>query len=189
MKMNTIVLFAGFGLMAGMSANVESHQAAEASTSAQSTASISVATLQSAEQVRRTGDFLLAPVKSRFDLINYVHAIPHSPLDRLSPSAKQRFLASLTFNESGLTGFDYSDLRAELTVTEVYQVLSIFGAQRLTSMVRGARVLTATDKALQVSPSPMGGGSIGMPDDHEGYVCQGAHTCAKRDEHICMTGC
>lgn len=73
-------------------------------------------------QAQRAGELLLAPVKSQFELGAYLQSAKASPLDWLSPAAKRRFLASLTFNETGLTGFDYSDLRAELTVTQIHRV-------------------------------------------------------------------
>lgn len=109
-----------------------------------------------------------------------------TPLDWLRPAAKRRFLASLTFNESGLTGFDYSDLRAELTVTQIYRVLAIFGAQRVAPLVKGARAETDVDRTLMAVP----GDTYAPPmDDHEGYRCEGGHTCGSAPSHICMSGC
>jgi hypothetical protein len=145
--------------------------------------------IRAAEQARRTGDFLVAPIKSQFDLMQYIQNHPGSSIDMLSPSAKQRFISSVTFNETGLTGFDYSDLRAELTVSQVYQILSLFGAQRVTHMVHGARVATAIDRTLQAPSSLFSGGPIGIGEDHEGYRCEGNHTCSTSPSRICMSGC
>jgi len=137
-------------------------------------------------QARRTGDLLLAPVKSQLELGVYLQSAKPTPLDWLSPSAKRRFLASLTFNESGLTGFDYSDLRAELTVTQVYRVLAVFGAQRVAPSIKGVRAETDADCILMEAPVR----SYAPPeDDHEGYRCEGSHTCGSAPSHICMSGC
>ena len=139
-----------------------------------------------AAQAKRAGDLLLAPVKSQLELGAYLRSAKATPLDWLSPAAKHRFLGSLTFNESGLTGFDYSDLRAELTVTQIYRVLAIFGAQRVVPLIKGARVESAVDRILMAAP----GNTSDLPtDDHEDYRCEGAHTCSGSPRHICMSGC
>lgn len=56
-----------------------------------------------------------APIKSRADLFAYIHGVaaPLSPLSKLSPGARDRFLASLTFNENGVTGFSYEEDRID----------------------------------------------------------------------------
>lgn len=139
-----------------------------------------------AAQAQRAGEFLLAPVKSQWELGAYLQSAKATPLDWLSPAARRRFLASLTFNESGLTGFDYSDLRAELTVAQIYRVLAIFGAQRVAPLIKGARAETEVDRILMSVPGNTGD----MPmDDHEGYRCEGSHTCGSAPSRICMSGC
>jgi hypothetical protein len=139
-----------------------------------------------AAQAQRAGELLLAPVKSQLELGAYMQSAKATPLDWLSPAAKRRFLASLTFNETGLTGFDYSDLRAELTVTQIHRVLAIFGAQRVVPLIKGARAETDVDRTLMASP----GNSVDPSmEDHEGYRCEGAHTCGSAPSRICMAGC
>lgn len=90
----------------------------------------------------------LAPIRSQAELQSYLRTTPKStsPLERLSPAAKKRFLASLSFNENGITGFSYDDLESELTASQIYQVLSLFGAQHITSQLGGARVEAAIDE-------------------------------------------
>lgn len=142
--------------------------------------------LLAAVQARRAGDRLLSPVHSQLELGTYLQSAKASPLDWLSPAAKRRFLASLTFNETGLTGFDYSDLRAELTATQIYQVLAIFGAQRVVPLIKGAHTETDVDRLLMSAPERT---SSPPMDDHEGYRCEGAHTCGSAPSRICMSGC
>jgi hypothetical protein len=73
---------------------------------------------------------LSAPITSQRSLSRHLSAgLTESPLGRLSQPALRRFLASLQFNESGLTTFRYTELEAELTPTQIYQVLALFGQQ------------------------------------------------------------
>lgn len=139
-----------------------------------------------AAKARQAGDLLLASVKSPVDLATYLRSSSTTPLDALSPAAKARFLNSLSFNEGGLTGFDYSDLRAELTATQVYRILAIFGAQRLTPLVGAARADTDLDRLLMVRPLNTTDPAM---EDQKGYRCESPHTCGESLRHICMSGC
>lgn len=129
-------------------------------------------------------DIAAAPIKSRADLFAYLHGVaaPLSPLSKLSPGARDRFLASLTFNENGITGFSYEDLKNELSPMDIYKVLTLFGAQRDIALIRGLRAQNPSDALLVASPSL-------APDDHEGYACVGRATCNVRPSYICMSGC
>ncbi len=104
-----------------------------------------------------------------------------SPLDRLSPQGRARFLSSLTFNRRGLTGFRYDDLQAELSANQVYQILSLFGVQRDTSLV-GARVQSNEDRLVT---SPYYGGG----QDYKNYWCSDYATCDYRYSAICTHNC
>jgi hypothetical protein len=108
------------------------------------------------------------------DLDSYLRmtARSGSPLDRLSPLGRARFLASLTFNKTGVTGFRYDDLQADLSASQIYQVLSLFGLQRDTSLI-------------------VGGGSYitERPLDYRNYYCASLHSCAPRLAWICVSGC
>src|SRR5690606_28838013 len=59
--------------------------------------------------LRNEIDNATATIRSETDLKNYLQATPiaRTPLGKLSQSAQRQFLASVTFNENGLTGFDY----------------------------------------------------------------------------------
>ncbi len=50
-----------------------------------------------------------------------------SPLNALSPGARERFLYSLRFHSQGLGGADGSDLADELSDPQIHAVLSLFG--------------------------------------------------------------
>lgn len=55
------------------------------------------------------------------------HPPASSPLDALSPGARERFLDSLAFGRNGLGGFDPHDLALELDAAQIRDVLALFG--------------------------------------------------------------
>lgn len=130
-------------------------------------------------------DVLGASIRSRSDLRIYLSATPRdlSPLEKLSPGAKRRFLASLFFNENGLVSYDYSDLARELVASDIYRLLSLFGAQRTVPLIKELRIETVMDELSVMQPY------MRMIDDHEAYRCIGGHNCIHSPGMICMTGC
>jgi len=132
---------------------------------------------------------LLAPIKSRVDLDVHLSKAGEidSPLLRLSSAGRQGFIDSLTFNDRGLTGFRYSDLEAELSPSEIYAILSLFGAQHLARQMTGARPASTADTLIlgQTVRSSFSKD----PGDHAGYWCSSPHTCARKSNYICMSGC
>jgi hypothetical protein len=139
--------------------------------------------------------FELAPVKSQQTLRAYQSITPEvlSPLGKLSASARAEFLSSLTFNEKGLTGFNYRVLEDELTPSQAHSVLALFGAQRLTTLLKGARVETETDQKLLKGSqaksifNPWGDGDEG--GNEKEYYCSGRATCSYSPANICMSSC
>jgi hypothetical protein len=123
-----------------------------------------------------------AQIRSAEELSVYLRTTPNSPLDHLPADAKQRFVDSLVFTDGGLGSFQYTELEP-LSATEIYQILSLFGAERTTSMVIKNRVLSDSDKALmRLRPSA-------PSEDHEGYFCAGRATCLEQLKSICMSSC
>ena len=128
----------------------------------------------------------LAPIKSRDDLQRYQTTTPASanPLSKLSPAGRQRFLDSLVFNDRGeLAGFRYGDLEAELSVSEIYRILSLFGAQHTTSLMTKAKVVNKADLAIRAAPS------LAAKGDYDGYSCVSRANCYQTPQYICMSGC
>lgn len=124
-------------------------------------------------------------IRSAEELSVYLRTTSTSPLDHLSATAKQRFLDSLVFSDGGLGGFRYTELEP-LSATEIYQILSLFGAERTTPMITKGRVLSDSDRAaLRLAL----GARRPPNEDHEGYYCAGQHTCRSEPGAICMTGC
>ena len=133
----------------------------------------------------------LAPVKSAADLERHLRtAGAQSPLAPLSAGAKRRFISSLRFNESGITSFGYGDLQAELTASQIYQVMSLFGAQHTVAMMRNIRTKDAIDEQIM---RPLGGppGPVcpSQPCDYESYECIKTATCSYNINTICMRNC
>lgn len=48
----------------------------------------------------------------------------------------------MVFSDKGLASFSYAELEAELTPTQIYEIMSLFGLQRLVPMMSGARIET-----------------------------------------------
>lgn len=70
-------------------------------------------------------------IRSSQALERYLHGldIDASPLGALSPGARKRFLAGLTFGPEGLGGFPLDDLKSELTHPQIVKLLSLFGVE------------------------------------------------------------
>jgi hypothetical protein len=130
-----------------------------------------------------------AIIHSSDDLNDYLETADRSPLDRLSPAARQRFLDSLVFGDGELGSYSYTDLEAELSVSEIHDILSLFGVERTASMITGARVITDRDREILSRQAPGGGRREITYDDHVGYECLRRATCTEATGHICMTGC
>jgi hypothetical protein len=142
----------------------------------------------------------LAPIKSKADLFEI--AQQKSVLDLLSDSAKERFISSIVFGDNGVTSFQYSDLEVELSPTQIYKILSLFGVQHTVHMMENSRIQTTTDMLLLKKPVSekiellelntnnysTTQSSHGIAD-HKGYACTGRATCSERQGSICMSGC
>lgn len=107
-------------------------------------------------------------IRSRNDLDAYLRttAGAGSPINRLSPRARARFLSSLTFNQKGLTGFRYDDLRAELMPSQISHILRLFGLQADTS-ITGDRVASTQQRASvssQLTAKPVGTKALSQAD-------------------------
>ncbi|MET0506388.1 MAG: hypothetical protein ABWZ85_13765 [Luteibacter sp.] len=141
-----------------------------------------------------------APIKSEADLQKYlVSEQATSPMNRLSPAAKAKFLSSLRFGDKALGSYNYEALESELTASQIYDILSLFGAQATTQLIPGAIVRTETDSLImkpQAINRPCGpgiescdsGGGTG-DTDYAGYGCGRPHTCIIEPNAICMHSC
>lgn len=137
------------------------------------------------ERLRRDHIALtVAPISSRAELVRYVKETPVtlSPLNSLSPSAKTRFLESLTFGKRGLSGYRYADLARELTPVQIHRILSLFGRQHGSPVYAVTPVSSAVDKAIVIDGLPSDEDSC-MPD----FRC-GAASCIASYGDICCQG-
>jgi hypothetical protein len=129
---------------------------------------------------------MMAKVNSASKLQEFVGKTSgEPPLAYLSSEARKRFVSSLTFNENGLTGFRYDDIEAELTFSEAYELLSVFGAQsRIFSMdlavssEQDAKLLAVVSRSV-----------FQTKEDHVGYKCVDRFNCYQTMSYICMSGC
>lgn len=139
--------------------------------------------LQTYSGIREAGVTSTPIIASERDLATYLHvtADSASPLDRLSPQGRARFLRSLTFGKKGLTGFHYGDLREELSASQIYGVLRLFGAQKDTTIIPGVRIVTSADQIIMAGPRP--------DTDQPGYWCASPGHCAVNANAICLSQC
>lgn len=174
----------GLGGVAVGQTSIDSQAASSASSQA---AASSVADFAQREALLNAE---MAPIRSRAELDAYLLRTRSaaSPLSALSPSAQHRFLNSLRFTPAGLASFRYADLEAELTPTQAYKLLALFGVQQDVPLLKSAREVTALDAVIM----GIGGGMAGIGlGDHEGYWCETSrpHTCAKAPGYICTGNC
>jgi len=133
--------------------------------------------------------FLLAPIKSKEDLDRYLEELrqnpeARSPLNLLSPAARDRFLNSLVFTERGLGGYYYGDLQAQLTASQAYRLLSLFGAQHTTPLLSGLRIESRGDEIIMENEiAPVEG------TDYNNMECVKQGTCGPKNNYICTSNC
>lgn len=131
---------------------------------------------------------LTAPIRSQRDLRRHLRDAREtdSPLDFLSPRAKRLFLSSLVFGDSGLSGYRYEELSRELTVSQAYQVLALFGAQDDVRLLPSLRIRTKLDEELRDYAK------VGIQcesEDRLEYHCESRASCASRMRYVCKSNC
>jgi hypothetical protein len=67
------------------------------------------------------------------------------PLGALSPPARTRFLASLRFGPNGVAAFQSKDIQSELTTTQAWRLLALFGLQSALAAMPGLAVRSPED--------------------------------------------
>jgi len=115
-------------------------------------------------------------IRSRAELNDYLRTTAQSgsPIDCLAPSARSRFINSLVFTERGLGGFSPADLQAELTASQVFAILKLFGAEEYAPGI-DARVVTAEDRAIKSR----------APGSDSTHYCDSNGSCSPRTDWIC----
>jgi hypothetical protein len=89
------------------------------------------------------------PIHSKADLQRYLStAGSDSPLNRLSVTSRRAFLSSLRFNSAGITTFRYDGLQRELTASQAYRVLALFGFANDIALIPHLRIVTSEDRRL-----------------------------------------
>jgi len=133
-----------------------------------------------AAQIARNLKLENAQIKSPSDLRRHrtLASINNSPLKALSQQGKHRFLESAEFNERGLSTYRYDILEKELTPTEIYRILQLFGMEESTHMFSNARVETEQDRQILEKLSPASFCEIqSIPDGTEEIGIQLSPSC------------
>jgi hypothetical protein len=131
-------------------------------------------------EVRLELDRESAPVKSQWALERELNSLQTSPLRYLSAAARAEFVESLQFGDNGLASFKYLPLARELTPSQIYLVLQLFGFQELTANFHNARIENELDARL------IQGQKVGVMNDgiREGQ-CVWRATCQASAGHWC----
>lgn len=147
-------------------------------------------------ELARKRNRAMAPIKSALDLQNYIKMTPPnlSPLNLLSKAGLAEFLDSLTFNKQGLTGYKFSNLEEELTPTQIYRILALFGSQSHVRSMKNAKIKTEADRRLiEATPASFYGDvwdeNSGDPDHYHHYRCHLPATCATATSFLCDRSC
>lgn len=96
-------------------------------------------------------DSRLARVKNFEQLEAYLDSDDQTenPFLHLTEEGLKRFLDTLVFTEKGLASFDPLVLETELTPSQSYSLLSLFGLQRLAPYLDSSRVETDLDRKVR----------------------------------------
>ncbi|WP_080932981.1 hypothetical protein [Xanthomonas albilineans] len=131
-----------------------------------------------------------APIHSETGLAGYLAKANNadSPFNALSPAARKRFIDSLKFNENGVTSFYYADIEAELSSSQAYALLSLFGLQDTLRFMSKLRVDSDNDRDIMHAFSNRGPG-LPPGQDHEDYWCSSRANCTRTAGSICTGNC
>ncbi|WP_313342043.1 hypothetical protein [Stenotrophomonas sp.] len=101
---------------------------------------------------RSAQELRAAPINSAATLATYIDALPYdSPLLALSEPSRKRFIESMTFNASGLTGFSYADIEGELSVSQAHALLEVIGSQRVLVHLHQLATRTDLDRSIRTA--------------------------------------
>lgn len=105
-----------------------------------------------AEQLTEDVRLAMAPIRSRSELDAYLHAHPigATPFAPLSPASRARFIDALIFDDhGGLISSPFRDVDAELTYTQAYRLLALFGREDDLRSLSHLRIESARDRLLR----------------------------------------
>lgn len=134
-------------------------------------------------------DTKFAAIKSWGDLESYLNYAPEDdPLSALSSAGVDEFLDSLVFTELGLASFSANVLTRELTASQIYDLLGLFGLQKIVpALAANARVESVLDQQiLSLSDADSGNSAAKcpiIPDTH----CTPPATCRFAAGAHCVT--
>lgn len=133
-------------------------------------------------------DRAIAPIKSADQLVEFLASTEPSqnPLSMLSEGGLKVFLGSLSFGPEGLASFNSSILENELSLTESYAVLELFGFQEAVSGLDTQNIQPDADEQIKFMGCSQK--NRAKCDDGGGYVsgfCSGQGTCANNSDFTC----
>lgn len=134
-------------------------------------------------------DAAVAPIRSRADLARHLQTRRDSPLQRMAPMDRARFIEGLVFTEKGLASYSFLPMEGRLSVTETFRILALFGAQGSIGSVSTLPPVNAAERAMLESSSLSA--MAAMPPWRHGIcvVNGSSRRCAARHGSNCSRAC
>ncbi|RRU03928.1 MULTISPECIES: hypothetical protein [Stenotrophomonas] len=89
----------------------------------------------------------LAPIRTKAELERHLAADESSPLRKLSAESQRKFVDSLVFLDGGLASYSHLPLR-DLSVSDSYRVLALFGAQGDLSLNKTREAVNSSEESM-----------------------------------------
>lgn len=143
------------------------------------------------KSLRQDLDWLTAPIAKQSDLKSFLKSGGRlgELLSRLQPTSKKRFIDSLRFGDAGLASFYFQDIEEELSVSEIYQLLSLFGLQSGVSKFSNAPVRNSLDREIRDYFSPSGEKAVCEDGMYRNMECARRGTCGYYLYYYCTSNC
>lgn len=133
----------------------------------------------------------LAPVKTLQDFYR-VQGEKNKGLDafrKLRSQAQAEFISSLVFSDKGLASYNFKVIEDSLSVTEAYELLSLFGVQDTIRHLKGLKVKTTADLLIQRKHMTPLSCCEESEENEKGYRCSSPGTCSMSQTQICTDNC
>lgn len=127
------------------------------------------------------------PIRSMAELGAFTKAAAargEATLDFLSEKARTKFVNSLAYSDSGLSTFNYRGIGDELSATQAYLLLKLFGVESATNSIAGLRADNELDQMiLESTPTQSKRMAVTVIDN---YRCEPPATCVYSFSDQCI---
>jgi hypothetical protein len=133
-------------------------------------------------------DFFAAPIKTAADAKRIAAFADATPLAALPEKTRIKFLERLRFTDRGLASYDYSFLTQNLSASQVYEILAMFGRQRDIVLIPSLSVENEIDQSL-INLIKLQAANKCNNGDRVGMECTRPGNCKRSTGNICTSNC